>query len=291
MNPTQVWSEAFGAIFVITLEDAHERHAYVTKLMDDLGIPFEFYKAKRSPHGGRYGCFESHVEVCKIGLARGLDSVFIFEDDVMPTVSYNLQTVRDVAEFIRTNPSWERVQLGYFCMRDFKDFPGFFRFMGAQEPAGNTKSLVRFHGVLMHAYCLSRAGMQQIVNAAPHELQKKRDIPHVDMWINSLLSSEHQYCTIPLLFDQKWSFASSNAPSCSTEVLIRKFSNMCEEFDLFHKASFLRADRAAAIVHILVVTTLIVFAIVCLRKLATLSTRGGRQITVEDLTRVSRAEW
>ncbi len=258
MLSVDVW-KTFDAIFVITLEDEKDRHEYVAECMNDLCIPFEFYKAKRSPLGGRYGCFESHVQVCRIAHERKYRNIVIFEDDVLPTTSYNLAAIQDIADFINEDVHWERIQMGYACVSHVSDLiSGPIRFMCSERV---NRGLVRYHGVNMHAVCLSHIAIRKIVAAAPTELAKQRNITPYDLWLShDCLDTHHQYCTIPLLFDQKWSFASS--------IQKRPLSWLREEFALFHKLSFLRAQRTESVVVLVATLVMLVFLWMCIRRIA-----------------------
>ena len=56
----------FDKIICINLKTRQDRYESALKTFQSLNINnVEFYFANKSPKGGRYGCFESHINVIK----------------------------------------------------------------------------------------------------------------------------------------------------------------------------------------------------------------------------------
>ena len=213
----------FDAVVCITLEDAHDRQNTFTRIFEGLSIPFEFYKAKRSEYGGRYGCFESHINVCRRAYDSGYKNVLIFEDDAIPTKGYDERLFKEVSDVMRRDNDWERIQLGYSIISNFNDYGALFRLLSSERVSSH---IIRYHGCFTHAMCISRKGMKKILEAAPIELRKGGHIEHVDVWLNKTLSRDHQYCTIPIMFDQDWCIPTNNIPNSFLEKYIMR-PNQC----------------------------------------------------------------
>ena len=65
--------------YCINLKERRDRRAKARRLFKRLGLQVEFWTVDRHPEGGRYGCFESHVQIWL--LSRGEITV-IMEDDL-----------------------------------------------------------------------------------------------------------------------------------------------------------------------------------------------------------------
>jgi GR25 family glycosyltransferase involved in LPS biosynthesis len=73
----------FDKIYCINLKHRPDRYISATKVFNDLNIPnVEFYITEKSSKGGRYGCFESHINVIKKAYNEGYNNILIFEDDI-----------------------------------------------------------------------------------------------------------------------------------------------------------------------------------------------------------------
>lgn len=97
-------------VFVVSLADAFERRAVMTKQLADLGIEFEFVEAVRgnalhpderrrlnpagNMSGGALGCYMSHVGIYERMRARSIPVALVLEDDAMLHVSVRLLVER-----------------------------------------------------------------------------------------------------------------------------------------------------------------------------------------------------
>ena len=64
--------------YCMTLDSREDRRQKVIPKFKELNIPVEWWIVKRHPEGGKYGCFETHVNIWEHSDA---DIIVVFEDD------------------------------------------------------------------------------------------------------------------------------------------------------------------------------------------------------------------
>lgn len=225
----------FDAIYCITLKENIDRQASATVIAHQLGIPLQFFRVDRHPRGGRYGCFESHVELIRFLYHRGARSALIFEDDFIPSPGYSSEAIADILQFMRINQDWDYIQLGFLPVQQPIDPSWIWKFPNAERHA---KHIYKFCGLLAHAYCISRKGMSKILEKSrPHLKMDGQHIPHIDIWYNTMFK-DTSYCACPILFDQKWCFPTDNVPSNLFEAfVIRPMQCHVEKWALLYHIS------------------------------------------------------
>lgn len=77
-------------------------------------------------------------------------------------------------------------------------------------------------GLLTHAYCLSRTGMNKILKKIEILNLPDDEVPHLDMFYYDILLNENCYIIAPMLFDQRWCLESNNIPFNFIEKILRK---------------------------------------------------------------------
>ena len=187
------------------------------------------------------------MAVCREAYAAGCTNVLVFEDDAVPSPGYTAAVMRDVRDFVRRpDADWDRVQLGYSFANGLADgVPGWLRLMRSPEVHPH---IVRHHGPLTHAMCLSRRAMRRVVRRAPAALARGADVGHYDDWLSRTLSARRQYSVVPMVFDQRWSFESQNVPVSWTEAhVVRGHPALAERWPVFYYASVCRHRRPAVV--------------------------------------------
>jgi GR25 family glycosyltransferase involved in LPS biosynthesis len=225
----------FDAIYCITLKDNIDRQASASRIANQFGIPLQFFRVDKHPKGGRYGCFESHVELIRFLYNRGANKVLIFEDDFIPSPGYSSDAIGDILRFMTIDQDWDYIQLGYLPVQRLHDPSWLWKFPNSER---HSKYLYKFGGLLTHAYCVSRKGMSKILEQS-HPLLKLDDqhIPHIDIWYNKIFR-DTAYCACPILFDQKWCFPTDNVPANPVEAyLIRPMQCNVEKWALLYHIS------------------------------------------------------
>ncbi len=101
------WSQ-FPAIYCINLKERDDRLASVSAELARVGVldRVEFYRPERDPRGGLYGCWESHTQVFRMALEKGLPYVLIFEDDVVFSGDWE-KSLSTFAPFVAERNDWD----------------------------------------------------------------------------------------------------------------------------------------------------------------------------------------
>ena len=257
--------EIFDDIVCITLEGNTERQELVEKTLKSLGIKFRFYVAKKHPRGGRVGCFESHMNVTRECYQSGKQKVLIFEDDVVPSPAYSPELLNQATTFMTTNTTWEIFQLGWgfwFDTTNSSVTSALIKSIYQLIIAKNVAPHVYQHtAVLLHAYCLSRAGMKRILDNYEPELNRpdKEVLQPDEFTVRLFNSTGRAYCIAPFLFDQRWCLTSNNIARSYSEKIIRLFQCNGETTGVFYVISLLLLYRNIVLVIILCVLLYIFF--------------------------------
>ena len=139
----------FDKIYCINLKTRPDRRDKAAGVFDMLGIPVEFHTVDPDPVSGIKGCFESHVEIIEEAYQAGYQNILIFEDDIVPSVSYDIEAVKDSIEFMKKNQFWE---MFYFsCYPDIL-------YHSMKKVDGNINNVHAYWG---SGYCLSRRGIER----------------------------------------------------------------------------------------------------------------------------------
>lgn len=204
MNPFSV----FDRIVCITLSEATREHERVSKLAMELGMNMEFHVVERNKRGGKRGCFESHIQVMEMCIESGARNVLIFEDDFIPTPTFSWEAMQEVADFISSNDSWEAISLGCNVFNDKNGeditfgafYESFTSFINAPKA---TRHIIKFYGMMSHAYVVSLKGMERAVHAGRKLLSMPDDdIIDIDKLLVYLFRNGEGYCYTPMIFDQ-----------------------------------------------------------------------------------------
>lgn len=270
--------DAFDGVFVITLKERTDRQNHIVNLLRKLNIPFEFYYTERHPRGGVIGCFSSHVNVQMIALQRGYKNALIFEDDIIPTPSYDPKIIAHIGSFMQTHPNWEMIQLGYGIKGSQKHelesmmIPPLYTYNNHKVNMTYdsvslliskrvSKHLLQYCGLLTHAYCISEKAMRNIISLSSYELSKEHVI-HYDIWLLTILNMNNCYATAPMLFDQQWCFETNNDILNLAEGVSRPVLCTIQNFKLLYLYSSVAAYRE----YIFLSTAAICFFIIYLIK-------------------------
>jgi hypothetical protein len=214
-----------GNVACICLQDRDDRWKAASARFHTYGLCrlVRFYRpVKPTPQelsergiqsGGAYGCWRSHGAAARIFYDAAAERAILFEDDVdfLPAAAgtgdcrpsrqqfrqFGRRLARAAALCQTGIPNgWHMLYLGHF------PYP----FCGWPVKIGRT-SLIRTHSALMHAYILSRSGMQRIAEADFCAFAEERgEETGIDEWVSFHL---RQYAIFPQFAVQSWS-ASSN---------------------------------------------------------------------------------
>lgn len=101
----------FGDRFVINLDSEKKRLHSFYQTMNAYGI-LNVTRVPAVPHWqGLTGCAHSHLNIIKEAQRRGLDSVFVFEDDV-EFIDLDIAALNSIILYLRNNP-WDFLRMSY----------------------------------------------------------------------------------------------------------------------------------------------------------------------------------
>jgi len=149
-----------------------------------LGENMTFHRVERHPRGGRYGCYESHRSVIEKAYKDGLNSVLIFEDDVLFVEGWET-VVKDAKEFLDSKIPFDALFLGSNIF--FVD-------------EKTTPSIWRVKCVEAHAYIVSRAGMEAYLGGS-ERFNTTLATEGQDMIQNSLWKSMYSHSSDSIIQD------------------------------------------------------------------------------------------
>lgn len=135
-------------IVTISLKENHTRRTLAQTELSKLNLKTDFFLAERDSGHEERGCFNSHRQVCKQALDDGCQTLLIFEDDIK-VLPYQQKQIDRVNRFLRENKKpFDILYLGLII--------GKMWFCGM-------KSIVRAKGAGLHAYIISKQGMEKII--------------------------------------------------------------------------------------------------------------------------------
>jgi hypothetical protein len=201
----------FDKIICINLKSRPDRYESSLKEFKKLNINnVEFYFAEKSSKGGKYGCFESHINVIKKCYNEGYYNILIFEDDLRPSNFYNIELLNESIEFMKNN-NWDIFYLGYFIGND--DI--FDNILISYNIIKN--NIIQYNPCATHAYCLNRNSMKKILSTYEQYIETL----HLDVYYcdRKLFTN---YCVIPLMFEQHYCYDIDNQIDTIKEYCIRR---------------------------------------------------------------------
>jgi GR25 family glycosyltransferase involved in LPS biosynthesis len=248
----------FDKIICINLSSRSDKKHYVETIFKKINIQnVEFYKAKPHPKGGRYGCFDSHLNVIASAYKAGCSNILIFEDDVRPSPTYNEEHIENAIHFLSTQPNIDILQLGHF---PFQNENGLLNTYIGSKRVPNFPNILRFPGTGAHAYCLTKLGMKAILES---NWRQQISHEHYDIFLVNLNLNHYVY--IPTLFDQNFCLGSNNVPTSRQERFLRNYECIIADYHLNNKISKMKYYEYYIKV-IIVIIIVLIFLIYNLRK-------------------------
>lgn len=210
----------FDDIVCINLISRTDRRLYAENVFRKLNIPVTFVVVDKHPRGGMYGCFDSHVNIIKNAYDSGKNNILIFEDDLLPTDTYNQDHVKNAITFMQENNYWDVFYFGYFVF-NYDVLPKN-SYLNAKQVYPH---VVEYRPFATHAYCLNRQGMIRILNHYIRYIGKV----HYDIYI-SRYTDARCFCYTPMLFDQKMCFSSDIEAQNIVENVARKIQCLADHY-------------------------------------------------------------
>jgi GR25 family glycosyltransferase involved in LPS biosynthesis len=89
-------------IYCINLYERDDRYNYVKKEFNKYNLNVHFVRNYKHKLGGRYGCFDSHIQCLKDAKKNNIDVCLVFEDDISLTQDCN-KIISNCLNFIKKN--------------------------------------------------------------------------------------------------------------------------------------------------------------------------------------------
>ena len=201
----------FDDIVCINLDISTDRRDQSIHYLNKLNIPIKFFTAKKHIKGGIYGCFDSHIQILLDAKRRNLNNILVFEDDFIPTASYNEDKLQIAIEFMKNNEEWDIFHLAYLFIKDDKD--GITSIFNGKTYG---KDIIEFNPFCTLALCYNKKAIDRILE----EYNEYIGIIHYDMYISSYLKLKN-FCIIPMIFDQNWNIEYNIEPADAIEYVVR----------------------------------------------------------------------
>lgn len=242
--------EFFDDIVCINLETRWDRYEHAKQVFASYSIPGRIMKVQKHHVSGMQGCFESHLSIIRNAYQQQQQHVLVFEDDLAPTKSYNEQYVRDAIRFMSENNDWDIFYFGYFVFNDKMHPLQTFLTANSVEP-----HIIQYNPFATHAYCINRRGMDKVLQRCTEYMTTV----HYDIFLASHAGLKN-YCYVPMLFDQKFCFASDIAPNNAIERIARSCQCFADKSNILYHISYFKYILDMYI-HLVLAITIIVFII------------------------------
>jgi len=173
-----MWSSLAERFVCINLLEREDRLQQAKKRFAEVGLLdlMTYHRVHRHPKGGRIGCYESHRSVIAQAYSDGVDSVLIFEDDVLFNEGWE-KVVEDVGNFVKSGVPFDTLFLGSSIV-----------FVDEQT----TPDIWRVKCFEAHAYIVSRSGMKAYVEGS-ETFDRLLSVHGQDMIHNSLWASMYSH--------------------------------------------------------------------------------------------------
>jgi GR25 family glycosyltransferase involved in LPS biosynthesis len=209
------------------LKERQDKYTIVKNIFEKLKIPVRFYITNKNPISGRIGCFMSHINVITKAYEEGHNKILIFEDDIIPTESYNETTLQYIINYLNSNNDCEYFQLGYTILpHELLTF--------ARAPF-LSKNVIKYTGNTTHAYIINKKGMKRVIDTWETYKDMQIDLYYKEIFINRSAS------VCPMMFDQNFCIANDNEkPSSIYYTIMRNVSCYVTFIKLMHTITYLK---------------------------------------------------
>lgn len=185
----------FDRIVCINFKHKTDNYASVLSTFATMGIQnrIDFYQPELPDEDetfSDYTMFNSHIKVIRQSFIDGHNNILIFEDSIKPTKSYNRNTMLKAVGFMSNNP-YDILHLGFHIYNNIT-------FSTPYSSMFITNDIVEFSPNSSFAYCLSRDGMEIILNMYDVFINRV----HLNYMLSSILLPVKKYCFVPMLFEQ-----------------------------------------------------------------------------------------
>lgn len=185
---SQLWRELADRRVCINLRERPDRLQQVQKRFAAVGLSenmVQYHRPERHPRGGRYGCYSSHRDCIRAAYEDGLNSVLIFEDDVVFGDGWQ-KVVQDAHAFVHSKPNEELPFDALFLGSKIL-------FVDEMSEKGVPDTIWRVKCFEAHAYIVSRQGMKKYLDGS--DVFERLIVDHgQDLIHNSLWTRMYAHC-------------------------------------------------------------------------------------------------
>ncbi len=93
-------------IYCINLYERKDRYKFMKNEFNKYNLKVHFIRNYKHKLGGRYGCFDSHIQCLKNAKKHNLDMCLIFEDDIK-LYDNCIINIQKCIEFLKNNKNYE----------------------------------------------------------------------------------------------------------------------------------------------------------------------------------------
>jgi glycosyl transferase family 25 len=240
----------FDDIICINLDSRRDRREYAESVFIKYNIPARFLTVTKHPQGGVYGCFDSHMQIVLDAYNQDKDYILVFEDDILPTETYSELHIINAINFMKTEKKWDVFYLGYMVFNYDISHP----FLGASKIDGY-KHIIQYNPFATHAMVYSKRAIKKILAVYQNYIGKM----HYDIFLSSKPGLVN-YCYTPMLFDQKFCFASDIESRNMLEYSARGMQCFADKNRILYRISAFKdvMDAYTILFRTIFITTLIV---------------------------------
>lgn len=213
----------FDQIYCINLKHRKDRYNSAINTFKQINLHnVTFFMADKHKKGGRYGCFDSHIQVIKNAFNNNYNNILIFEDDIKIGKFYSNLLLKKSINFMKNNNKWDVFYLGYFPFSyNYKIIP-------------ITDNIFKSNPFGCHSYCLNKKSIVKILNKYQYGIGNYQ----YDIWL-SMHSNLNIYCITPIIFDQYFSFSTDNSTHGILEYIFRKIQPIFENYNINSNVSLI----------------------------------------------------
>jgi len=251
-----IW-DFFDDIICINLKSRPDRLVYARDIFQKLDIPVKFFIVEKNPKGGIVGCFDSHIQIVNYMKKTGKQNILIFEDDIYPTESYNIENIKNAINFMKTNKTWDLFYLGSFTVNYHELF--------LTTPV-IYNNIVKYKPLSTHAYCINYRAVDKILSTYKYYIDLPINLDEYYAEYSDLIC----YCYIPILFNQHLCFPNDIEPRKTlVHHIARKYQCMFEKSNIFWIQSILKYYITSKVYLLITVIILVILVILVILKWGT----------------------
>ena len=192
--------------YCISLRENESTREKLSKALNNIGLNVNYHIVDRSPLGGCHGCFSSHIEVLKKGLAQQCKYMMVLEDDVYFEGHDIIKKLKDISQFIN------QLDNSHWCFS-----------FGYLTSSPSTK-INHFINRLYHCYC-THAYIVPIQTAKKLSMMQWKNKPIDHQWSEEISAF---YVPYPMICFQHDHASSTASPDFITRIGFKNLARLCE---------------------------------------------------------------